>query len=203
MLTNYTQLQKPRASTFVIRVKRLAVLAAILCFAIFLSYIVIADLGSVSSWFEDLRQKLPLPVTYSCIESAKDDPSLPFLGPRLRTINAPHALVRDQEVSLLQESNTADKGGFIRLRENDGRVNYYGVSMYHQLHCIKMLRDRIEGNDVGSHTHKRESIDDQVTPDHLIHCLDYIAQVLFPNLNRISYFFGTYQITLGSYLRCR
>jgi len=75
-----------------------------------------------------------------------------------------------------------DNGGFLRLREPSGRVDYYGVSMYHQLHCLKMLRDKIEGKGSGhehhgSHGHERRVIDDQVTPDHLIHCLDYISQV--------------------------
>lgn len=119
-----------------------------------------------------------------------------FLGPNLRMFNTPqnsHTKF-DDEYSLLEEAHMADKSGFLRLREPSGRLGYYGVSMYHQLHCLKMLRDRIEGKD-SNHSHeKREAIDDQLTPDHLIHCLDYLSQVLLPLLlnngadfDRLSY----------------
>lgn len=73
-----------------------------------------------------------------------------------------------------------DIDGFLLLREPSGKIGYYGVSMHHQLHCLKMLRDRIEDKH-SNHSHEQhEVIDDHVAPDHLIHCLDYLSQVILP-----------------------
>ena len=69
--------------------------------------------------------------------------------------------------------------------EGSGPAIQYGVSMFHQLHCVMMLRDRlIGGGGHKMHHHARDSnagnqSEDQpgTEEDHLVHCLDYIAQV--------------------------
>jgi hypothetical protein len=149
---------------------QLILLLSLLSSAILLFNFLVFNTGSSRSWFHQLQQK-------AC-SSPEINPKGNFLGPFLRRFNAPEDAHADfaEEFSLLEEAHMADKGGFLRLRESSGRIGYYGVSMYHQLHCLKMLRDRIEGKDHGG-SHEREVIDDQVTPDHLIHCLDYMAQV--------------------------
>ncbi|KAK2041680.1 hypothetical protein LZ31DRAFT_448567, partial [Colletotrichum somersetense] len=54
---------------------------------------------------------------------------------------------------------------------SDGNVEFYGVSMYHQLHCLTMIRKYFtnlttvnDGNRLASHE------------DHLLHCIDYLSQ---------------------------
>jgi hypothetical protein len=152
-----------------------------------LSYILLTGRNSLAfTLFDEYPKQLLLPVKGSHRERIKQVDELPVLGPHLRTVNAPDAANEDDGMSLLDEAHTADKGGFLHVREKSGRTNYYGISMYHQLHCLKMLRERIEGKHVDqqdhhhqdqSSNHKREVIDDQKTPDHLIHCIDYISQV--------------------------
>jgi hypothetical protein len=146
-------------------------LISLLSSTIILFYVLVFVTGIFQSCLNQFQQK-------PCYSTPETNREGNFLEPFLRRFNAPEDAHKDfaEEFSLLEEAHMADKGGFLRLREPSGRVGYYGVSMYHQLHCLKMLRDRIEGKD-HEHGHRREVIDDQVTPDHLIHCLDYMAQV--------------------------
>jgi hypothetical protein len=132
------------------------------------------DSGKFPFWFQQLHQS-------ACSQTPETSTADNFLGTQLRRFNSPQNSHSEfgEQYSLLEEAHMADKGGFLRLREPSGRVGYYGVSMYHQLHCLKMLRDAIEGKH-SEHGHKqREVIDDQVAPDHLIHCLDYMSQVTY------------------------
>ncbi|KAK4182494.1 hypothetical protein QBC35DRAFT_395880 [Podospora australis] len=107
---------------------------------------------------------------------------------RLRKFQAPKANSRhdaslhDDPDGLLGEARLTLNDGFLRLREPSGRVGFYGVSMYHQLHCIDMLRIHITGQ--GSHDHSHEASnarrEGQGIPQggHLIHCLDYLSQAV-------------------------
>ena len=69
--------------------------------------------------------------------------------------------------------------------KGSGPAIQFGVSMFHQLHCVMMLRDRLVGD--GGHQMHHHARDDNAesqsedqpgtAEDHLVHCLDYIAQV--------------------------
>ena len=85
-----------------------------------------------------------------------------------------------------EESLPTRNGGFLMVQEDGSSAAIqYGVSMFHQLHCVMMLREKLIGG--GGHKmnhHARESTveshsEDQPSTeeDHLGHCLDYIAQV--------------------------
>jgi hypothetical protein len=78
--------------------------------------------------------------------------------------------------------------GFVTVQSSDGSTRDWGVSMWHQLHCLSMLRAMLNGNTHsgphGGHSHhprKRDEVSDafpQLHPDtHWKHCLDYLAQV--------------------------
>ncbi|KAJ5132553.1 hypothetical protein N7448_006711 [Penicillium atrosanguineum] len=64
-------------------------------------------------------------------------------------------------------------GGFLFVQESDGTVQGYGVSMFHQLHCLSMIRDMLLGQPM-SHAH--EASDWSQDSMHWLHCLDYLAQ---------------------------
>lgn len=83
-----------------------------------------------------------------------------------------------------EESLPTRKGGFLMVQEEGGPAIQYGVSMFHQLHCVMMLRDKLIGGGHKMHHHAQDSnpeshSEDQPSTeeDHLGHCLDYIAQV--------------------------
>ncbi|KAK4155424.1 hypothetical protein C8A00DRAFT_41973 [Chaetomidium leptoderma] len=64
---------------------------------------------------------------------------------------------------------------FLQMHEpGDRDVRMYGVSMFHQLHCLKMIEDALKQGP-GSHSHGEESSDGET---HLSHCFKYIVQVV-------------------------
>lgn len=77
-------------------------------------------------------------------------------------------------------------GGYIYRQEGRGQKQGYGISMFHQLHCLQMVRTKLQtmtshmaaGGESGQreqHAHQHH-VDD----DHVFHCLDYIRQVFLP-----------------------
>ena len=74
------------------------------------------------------------------------------------------------------------EGGFLMVEENDGDIRAYGVSMFHQLHCLIRLRDLLSDTSCDHHG-SRLKITDSITETshdsevHWRHCLHYIAQV--------------------------
>lgn len=65
-------------------------------------------------------------------------------------------------------------GGFLRVHEPNGKVNEYGVSMFHQLHCLTMVREMLLGQPM---SREHETSDWSEDSMHWLHCLDYLAQV--------------------------
>lgn len=65
-------------------------------------------------------------------------------------------------------------GGFLSVRESNGKVNEYGVSMFHQLHCLTMVREMLLGQPM---SREHETSDWSEDSMHWLHCLDYLAQV--------------------------
>ncbi|KAF2641000.1 hypothetical protein P280DRAFT_517238 [Massarina eburnea CBS 473.64] len=73
------------------------------------------------------------------------------------------------------------QGGFLITQYNETYKVAYGVSMFHALHCVEMLRVMITPEEEEGHMmHLASGIESQVgdTRRHLVHCLDYIIQVL-------------------------
>lgn len=91
------------------------------------------------------------------------------LGGHLRFIDAPQDARPDTgfKFSLYDEAlHLTDISPYLNIITSGGNeVGYYGVSMYHQLHCLDMLRGAITSRKRSEHH------------DHLIHCIDYISQV--------------------------
>jgi hypothetical protein len=78
-------------------------------------------------------------------------------------------------------------GGFIHIKEeNTGNRTVRGVSMFHQLHCLQMIRMAFqdllgvgsEGMDMDKrHGKAKLGEGEGVTELHWTHCLDYLRQV--------------------------
>ncbi|RAK96760.1 uncharacterized protein BO80DRAFT_428764 [Aspergillus ibericus CBS 121593] len=117
-------------------------------------------------------------------------PSTPTSPPyTLQTFFPPHTQTHPQNQgieSLLSQSKTIPNNGFITITEQSSdnpQPQYFGISMFHQLHCLDMIRDSIttstnnnttpaESNE-HHHTHHTRSYEGM----HIGHCLDYLAQV--------------------------
>ena len=74
-------------------------------------------------------------------------------------------------------------GGFIWVQHNDTTSLEYGISMFHALHCLDMLRSMIQDGIRMQHHGSVPQDDDGDTSDgflhkkHMPHCIGYIAQV--------------------------
>ncbi|KAI1456423.1 hypothetical protein F4805DRAFT_458847 [Annulohypoxylon moriforme] len=72
-------------------------------------------------------------------------------------------------------------GGFLMVKEKDGEINQIGVSMFHQLHCLSMIRAMLlKGNAHMDHVHVEDRDMNQSAKDrgHFLHCFDYIVQAI-------------------------
>lgn len=71
-------------------------------------------------------------------------------------------------------------GGLLRVKQGNGTTAQYGLSMFHQLHCLIVLRGLLFPGTSQNHEHSTSPSNtgkphqDSV---HWAHCLDYIAQV--------------------------
>jgi len=108
-------------------------------------------------------------------------PSHTFLGPTSRTffadlLRANNVSVKEDNTkySLLDEALFPYSVQFVYVKEiHHDHFTPFGVSMVHQLHCLRMINDTLHekthGSGHGGHT----------DTEHLEHCVDYIAQVGF------------------------
>ncbi|KAL2129308.1 hypothetical protein VTI74DRAFT_7954 [Chaetomium olivicolor] len=77
---------------------------------------------------------------------------------------------------LAQASKVLDENAgneFVQLRENGANPKRYGVSMFHQLHCLELLRSSAVSDCSASHAHRARGVDEI---DHIEHCFQYLAQ---------------------------
>lgn len=81
----------------------------------------------------------------------------------------------DPENNTFRSLLLPQNGGLLKVRmSNDSeKVNDYGISMFHQLHCLVVLREIIFP---GSSTAHAEH-DGRMARVHWAHCFDYLAQV--------------------------
>lgn len=114
---------------------------------------------------------------------------------RSRTVNFTEhikykSLNRDFDV--VWDQLLPSNGGFIMFRDQDNKKHKYGMSMFHQLHCLSMLRMAMQEFDNAAngaatatpapehhHHQRRDQQGSQETPDapHWLHCFDYLRQV--------------------------
>lgn len=68
-----------------------------------------------------------------------------------------------------------DNGGLLKVRMFDDpqKISNYGISMFHQLHCLVVLREIILRNS----SSKYAEHDPRTAHVHWAHCFDYLAQV--------------------------
>ncbi|KAI0882872.1 uncharacterized protein GGS22DRAFT_190851 [Annulohypoxylon maeteangense] len=72
-------------------------------------------------------------------------------------------------------------GGFLMVKEQGGEINEIGVSMFHQLHCLSMVRAMLlKGGSHMDHVHVENRDMNQGAKDrgHFLHCFDYIVQAI-------------------------
>ena len=91
-------------------------------------------------------------------------------------IPALEAAIGDPEDVDWDEYLLTPNGGFIMVDEGDGVTKGYGVTMFHQLHCLGMIRTMLFGGSM-NHDHEVQGAEWSKNPLHFLHCLDYIAQV--------------------------
>ena len=77
------------------------------------------------------------------------------------------------ETDLLDQILLPSNGGFVKTLDEQGAVRWYGVSMFHQLHCLNLLRAKVFGTGMKEGAHGALHMNEE----HLSHCLSYIAQV--------------------------
>lgn len=89
------------------------------------------------------------------------------------------------------------------VREKNGEINQIGVSMFHQLHCLSMVRAMLlKGDTHMDHNHVESRDMNQGAKDrgHFLHCFDYIVQVRnSPATLRLKYLISC----IGYTLHCR
>lgn len=66
------------------------------------------------------------------------------------------------------ENLLTPNGGFF-IQESDGITHKYGITMFHQLHCLQMIRFGLQAVSNSSAS--------QFLDEHVAHCLDYLRQV--------------------------
>ena len=120
---------------------------------------------------------LPLLVSYYSLHVNHPPPiqpqlTIPSSNARVTnkwTFNLRAFAPNSSENYLMRQASQNPNRGFVKLRLRDGSVRHYGVSMYHQLHCMEMIRAALGGDSSRHSGHGDEP--------HLKHCLDYITQV--------------------------
>ncbi|OJJ66208.1 hypothetical protein ASPBRDRAFT_59883 [Aspergillus brasiliensis CBS 101740] len=86
-----------------------------------------------------------------------------------------HDTGRSWESLLLPEN-----GGILKVRTDNHTITDYGISMFHQLHCLTVLRGLIfpeTSQHHGASTSPSHSGNRHEDAVHWAHCFDYIAQV--------------------------
>lgn len=109
------------------------------------------------------------------------------LGPYPRTIMPPQNSSPDAGLpfSLLDEAqHLTTVSPYLRVSSDGVNVELYGISMYHQLHCLQSLREAITKN--GDHQHSEHKRREAGREEHLVHCIDYISQVSAYVQSRLS-----------------
>ncbi|CAK96506.1 hypothetical protein AlacWU_09767 [Aspergillus niger] len=156
-------------------------LYSILATLIFLLFSIIGIIFSSTGSLVSLSQKFQIHVCPS--ESSRRTPPItrkfqsltPLLGTQAGAA-LPHDTDRSWESLLLPQN-----GGILKVRTDNNTITDYGISMFHQLHCLTVLRGLIfpeSSQHHGASTSPSHSGDDHEDAVHWAHCFDYIAQAI-------------------------
>lgn len=87
----------------------------------------------------------------------------------------------DNDADILWKKLRPSSKGFARWTDPSGETQGFGVSMFHQLHCLENIRSALQGF---LNPNSTAEMDSAVMADgrshlavHMGHCLDYIRQV--------------------------
>lgn len=80
--------------------------------------------------------------------------------------------------ALWSQMTSTRSGGFLWVRHNETYRTGYGVSMFHALHCLSMIRDTVRGNSMDMK--RKRGLEARATEAemHTAHCFSYVAQSL-------------------------
>ena len=153
-------------------------LYSILATLIFLLFTTLGIIYKSTGSLASLSQKFHIQV---CPSEPRSTPPIirkfqsltPLLG--AKSDGSPHDTHRSWESLLLPEN-----GGILKVRTDNNTITDYGISMFHQLHCLTVLRGLIfpeTSQHHGASTSPSHSGDEHEDAVHWAHCFDYIAQV--------------------------
>jgi hypothetical protein len=87
------------------------------------------------------------------------------------------------EADQVWDNIVTPNGGYLYQTESNGHIYGSGISMFHQLHCLQMIRTKIQvlsfpnGSYGPPGTRQTHAHAHHVDDDHVMHCLDYVRQV--------------------------
>ncbi|KAI0098117.1 hypothetical protein F4776DRAFT_532174 [Hypoxylon sp. NC0597] len=79
------------------------------------------------------------------------------------------------------DSLLTPNGGFLMVEEQSHEINQYGVSMFHQLHCLSMIRSVLLSSEMHMdhvQAESRDTAESAKDHGHFLHCFDYIVQAI-------------------------
>ncbi|KAI1337278.1 hypothetical protein F5Y15DRAFT_418043 [Xylariaceae sp. FL0016] len=87
------------------------------------------------------------------------------------------------EYDYLWEDLLTPNGGFLIQEDPEERqLRKYGIGMFHQLHCLQMIRGSLQVAQVPgavNHAHGQHAHSGDASADaHVLHCLDYLRQTI-------------------------
>lgn len=99
-----------------------------------------------------------------------------------------HETLRYQSFELaadeLWHSIIPDNGGFL-VEYEDEEYKIYGLSMFHQLHCLQMFRRDFQELYARLETQNTDKVMYDVDKVHTLHCFDYLRQVCHNPGNKV------------------
>ncbi|KAI4260313.1 MAG: hypothetical protein L6R42_004113, partial [Xanthoria sp. 1 TBL-2021] len=112
---------------------------------------------------------------FRSLESSRHQPR------RITTVFQDRPILENLSPSANEEWERAlltPKGGFLWVQYNVTAERPYGISMFHGLHCLKMLREVIQSSHSATkgseHTGEHKAHSQSL--NHIGHCIGYIAQ---------------------------
>lgn len=91
------------------------------------------------------------------------------------------------EYDYIWENLTKRSGAFLpRYDVPSGTENMWGITMFHQLHCLQLIRGKIQRLLFPNESLTEEyAVHGDIATDHYLHCFDYLRQVyiIFPPIN--------------------
>ncbi|KAF3002135.1 hypothetical protein E8E14_001761 [Neopestalotiopsis sp. 37M] len=125
------------------------------------------------------------------------DASLPITGTRpMKFSEHENYMNLSHEYDMLWMDLLTPNGGFVKRPDKHGKERKNGISMFHQLHCLGMMREavqdlteRLAAAESGMPMSSRRAAageahglhDPTAEPDHWLHCFDYLRQTILCN----------------------